>query len=389
MFSDYRPLWAEINLDNFAHNVRSINRLLGNGTEYISIVKADGYGHGAVEIAEACIENGIKWLAVSILDEAIELRNAGIKNPILILGFTPYNKTDVIVDNDIRQACYSYELAEALSASAVKQCKTAKIHIAVDTGMGRIGFLPNKESVETIVKISKLPNLKIEGLFTHFAVADEKNKEYTYQQFEKYNAFLKLLEENNISVELKHVGNSAAIIDLPDMHLDAVRPGIIQYGLYPSDEVLKSRIEVKPVMSLKACIIHVKEVEAGTSISYGRRFITEKKSKIATLPVGYADGYPRLLFGKAKVIVNGKFAPVVGTICMDQCMIDVTGIDDVKVGDEVITMGSDGKISITADDLAAMLGTINYEIVCMFSKRIPRVYLKNGEVVKVKNYLVK
>lgn len=389
MFREYRPLWAEIDLDNFTHNIRAIKRLLKNGTEYISVIKADGYGHGAIELAEVCIENGIKWMAVAILDEAIELRNAGIENPLLVLGFTPYNKADAIISNDLSQACYSYELAKALSDSAVKLEKTAKVHIAIDTGMGRIGFKPDMEGAEVVSHISRLPNLRIEGLFTHFAVADEEDKEYTYGQLQKYNDFLSMLDGKNVSVDIKHVGNSAATIDLPDLHLDAVRPGVIQYGLYPSDQVIKSRVDAKPVMSLKANIIHVKEVEAGTSISYGRKFITEKKSKIATLPVGYADGYTRLLFGKAKVIVNGKFAPVVGRICMDQCMIDVTGIDDVKVGDEAILMGSDGKLSITADDLASMLGTINYEIVCMFSKRIPRVYLRNGEVVKVKNYLVR
>ncbi len=387
MFREHRPLWVEINLDNLASNIRSIKSLLKPGTDYISVVKADGYGHGAVEVAKTCMECGINRLAVAMLDEALELRNAGIKCNILILGYTPSNMADTIVENDISQTCYSYELAKALSDAGCRLGKTAKIHIAVDTGMGRIGFQPSFDDALIVKEISKLPNLKIEGIFTHFAVADEKDKLYTKEQFKKYKAFLDILKSLKVDVGIKHVGNSAEILDLPDFNLDAVRPGIIQYGLYPSDEVTKSKLDLKPVMSVKANIIHVKEVEKGTSISYGRKYITTRKSKIATLPIGYADGYTRLLFGKARVIINGKYAPVVGTICMDQCMVDATEAGDVKIGDEVIIMGSDGNISITAEDIASQLGTINYEVVCMFSKRVPTVYIKNGKVYKVKNWL--
>lgn len=387
MFREHRPLWVEINLDNLASNIRSIKSLLKPGTDYISVVKADGYGHGAVEVAKTCMECGINRLAVAMLDEALELRNAGIKCDILILGYTPSNMADTIVENDISQTCYSYELAKALSDAGCRLGKTAKIHIAVDTGMGRIGFQPSFDDALIVKEISKLPNLKIEGIFTHFAVADEKDKLYTKEQFKKYKAFLDILKSFKVDVGIKHVGNSAEILDLPDFNLDAVRPGIIQYGLYPSDEVTKSKLDLKPVMSVKANIIHVKEVEKGTSISYGRKYITTRKSKIATLPIGYADGYTRLLFGKARVIINGKYAPVVGTICMDQCMVDATEAGDVKIGDEVIIMGSDGNISITAEDIASQLGTINYEVVCMFSKRVPTVYIKNGKVYKIKNWL--
>jgi alanine racemase len=387
MFREHRPLWVEINLDNLASNIRSIKSLLKPGTDYISVVKADGYGHGAVEVAKTCMECGINRLAVAMLDEALELRNAGIKCNILILGYTPSNMADTIVENDISQTCYSYELAKALSDAGCRLGKTAKIHIAVDTGMGRIGFQPSFDDALIVKEISKLPNLKIEGIFTHFAVADEKDKLYTKEQFKKYKAFLDILKSFKVDVGIKHVGNSAEILDLPDFNLDAVRPGIIQYGLYPSDEVTKSKLDLKPVMSVKANIIHVKEVEKGTSISYGRKYITTRKSKIATLPIGYADGYTRLLFGKARVIINGKYAPVVGTICMDQCMVDATEAGDVKIGDEVIIMGSDGNISITAEDIASQLGTINYEVVCMFSKRVPTVYIKNGKVYKIKNWL--
>ncbi|HBM76323.1 MAG TPA: alanine racemase, partial [Clostridiaceae bacterium] len=303
MFREHRPLWVEINLDNLASNIRSIKSLLKPGTDYISVVKADGYGHGAVEVAKTCMECGINRLAVAMLDEALELRNAGIKCNILILGYTPSNMADTIVENDISQTCYSYELAKALSDAGCRLGKTAKIHIAVDTGMGRIGFQPSFDDALIVKEISKLPNLKIEGIFTHFAVADEKDKLYTKEQFKKYKAFLDILKSFKVDVGIKHVGNSAEILDLPDFNLDAVRPGIIQYGLYPSDEVTKSKLDLKPVMSVKANIIHVKEVEKGTSISYGRKYITTRKSKIATLPIGYADGYTRLLFGKARVII--------------------------------------------------------------------------------------
>lgn len=387
MFKEYRPMWVEIDLDRLAHNIKEIKSIINSDTEYISVVKADAYGHGAVEIARTCRECGIKWFAVAILDEAMELKEAGIDGSFLILGYTPPNASDVVVKNNIVQTCYSYELAQALSDSAVRLNMTARIHIAVDTGMGRIGFQPTVESAHTIKKISMLPNLRIEGMFTHFAVADSKDKVYTHEQFDKYKSFLNILKSLDIDVGMKHVGNSAEILDLPDFNLDAVRPGIIQYGLFPSNEVMKTKADLKPVMSVKANIIHVKDVEKGTSISYGRRFVTSRKSRIVTIPVGYADGYSRLLFQKGKVIINGKFAPVVGSICMDQCMVDATDVGDVNIGDEVIIMGSDGNLTISADDIAESIGTINYEVVCMFSKRVPRVYIRGGEELKIKNWL--
>ena len=388
MFSKFRPLWAEINLDNLSHNVRGIKALLKKNTEYIAVVKADGYGHGVVEVVNECIENGIRWFAVAILDEALELRRAGVDNPLLILGFTQECRAEDIVKNNISQTCFSYELALAMSEAAIACNKTAKLHIAIDTGMGRIGFLPTCESADIIKIISLLPNVEIEGLFTHFAVADEIDKDYTNMQVSLYNSFLHMLELRGIAIKYKHVGNSASILDLPDFNMDAVRPGIIQYGLYPSNEVIKTRIDLKPVMSVKANIIHIKEVVEGTSISYGRKFVALRRSRIATLPVGYADGFTMKLFEKARVIINGEFAPVIGRICMDQCMIDITDAGQVNVGDEVILLGSDGNLEISAEDIADLIGTINYEVVCMFSRRIPRVYIKNGGIVKIKNYLL-
>jgi alanine racemase len=386
MFRHLRPVWAEVDLDRLAHNMREI-RKAAKSEDIIAVIKADGYGHGALDIAPVLLENGATRIAVAVLNEAVELRRGGLECPIMILGFTPPSLIDLIVRYDIEQTVYSYELAHELSILAQKKNKIAKIHIALDTGMGRIGFLPNEESVEEVYKISKLPNIVIEGLFSHFSTADEKNKEYTSMQFERYNWFYGRLKEKGININIRHIANSAAIIDLPETHFEAVRPGIILYGYYPSNEITKEKIDLKPVMSLKTNIVHIKKVPPGEYISYGRKFQTNRESIIATLPVGYADGYTRLLFNKAKVIVNGKLVPVVGRICMDQCMIDVTEIEDAKVGDEVILMGEQNEIKFTADDIAELLGTINYEVVCMISKRVPRVYVRHGKVVKIRNYV--
>lgn len=386
MFTSIRPVWAEINLNNLEHNMKQIKKV-SNGKDIMAVVKADAYGHGAMETAPVLIENGATKLAVAIITEAMELRRTGIDAPIMILGFTPLDFVRDIVNYSIEQTVYSYNYASVLSREAQRLKKKAKIHIAVDTGMGRIGFLPNEESVEEVYKISKLPGIEIEGVFSHFSSADEENKEYTMKQVEKFNCFLDHLKNIGIGFKTKHISNSAAIIDIPELNYDAVRPGIITYGYYPSEEVKKEVMDLKKVMTLKTKVIHVKELPKGEYISYGRAFQTQRKSIIATLPVGYADGYTRLLTGKAKVIINGKFAPVVGKICMDQCMIDVTEIGQVNVGDEVILLGEQNNVKFDADDIAELLGTINYEVVCMISKRVPRVYIRNGEVIKIKNYV--
>jgi alanine racemase len=386
MFNDFRPYYAEINLDNFRHNFREVKRLAA-GKKTIGVIKADGYGHGAVELARILVEEAADYLAVAVITEAIELRKNGFDNPILVLGFTPPTFARDIVEYDITQAVFSYDLAEAISDEAAKQNKIAKIHIKLDTGMGRVGYLMEFMAIEEIKRINRLKNLYIEGIFSHFATADEVDKNFSYNQIEKYDKMIKNLSLEGINFEIKHMANSAAIIDLPEAHFDAVRPGIMLYGYYPSNEVMKDRLTLKPVMTLKANIVHVKEVSEKTPVSYGRKFYTEKTSNIATLPFGYADGFTRLLYGKTKVLVNGKLAPVVGRICMDQCMIDVTECGSVNVGDEVIVMGEANGICINADYLADLLGTINYEIVCMVSKRVPRIYMENGKIIKVKNYV--
>lgn len=386
MFKQFRPAWAEINLDNLTYNIQSIKGN-ANSKEIMGVVKADAYGHGAVDVALTLLENGVKGLAVAVLSEGLELRKSGIKCPIMILGLTPETLLKDLIEHEIQPTVSSFEYAETLSKIAYKKSKTIKINIAVDTGMGRIGFLPNEESVDEIYKISKLPSIEIEGLFSHFSTADEKDKKYSYLQLDRYNWFYENLIKKGVKINTRTIANSAAIMELPSTHYDAVRPGVILYGYYPSNEVDRSQLSIKPVMTLKANIVHIKVLEKDQYIGYGRKFKTERKSTIATLPIGYADGYSRMLSGKAKVIINGKFAPVVGTICMDQCMIDITDVGDVKVGDEVVLMGSCGDAKFDAEDIAEILGTISYEVICMMGKRVPRVYVKNGEITKIRNYV--
>lgn len=381
-----RPVWAEINLNNLENNIREIKNKVGD-KEIIATVKANAYGHGAVDVAPVLLENGATRLAVAVITEALELRRAKISAPIIILGYTPLDFSKEIITNDIEQTVYNYEYAKNLSDEAIKLNSKAKIHIALDTGMGRIGFLPNEESIEEIKKIFKLPGIKVEGIFTHFATSDEADKEYSMMQYEKFKYVCNAIEETGIKIPLKHVSNSAAIIDLEETYLDAVRPGIILYGYYPSEEVKKELIKIKPVLTLKAKIANLKTLHKDMYISYGRTFKTERESKIGTLPIGYADGYSRSLTGKGKILINGKLAPVVGKICMDQCMVDLTDVEDVKLGDEVILLGEDSNIKIDADDIAELLGTISYEVLCMIKNRVPRVYVNDGKVIKIKNYL--
>lgn len=381
--------WAEINLDNIAHNIREIRRITNKNAEIMGVVKADAYGHGVMEVTRTLLDNGVTRLAVSMLDEAIQLRRNGISVPILILGYTDPIRANEIIENDVTQSVFSHELAQALSDEAVKQGKKVKIHIKIDTGMSRIGFLPGYSAVKNVIEINRLPNIIIEGLFTHFASADEKNKEYTLMQFELFMSICSELQRIGIHIPVKHCANSGGIIEYPEMHLDMVRAGIIMYGMYPSDEVDKTKIDLKPAMTLKANVILVKEVEKNTSISYGRIFTTQRNSRIATIPIGYADGYTRMLSNKGKVLIHGQFAPVVGRICMDQCMVDVTDLNiDIAVGDEVVLFGPQEGNLITVDDVAQLIGMINYELVCIIGKRIPRAFIQDGKISKILNYLI-
>lgn len=383
-----RPVWAEIDLDALAYNMKNI-KSLAEDKEVIAVVKADCYGHGAIDTAPVLLENGASRLAVAVLTEGIELRKAKITAPIMILGYTPEYLGEELITYDIEQTVYSLEYAQNLSKTALSLNKKAKIHIALDTGMGRIGFIPNETSLKEVSEICSLPGLDVIGMFTHFSTADEENKDYTLEQFDKYMNFLHELSKLNISIPLKHVSNSGAIMDMPETFkdLDAVRAGIILYGYYPSHEVKKENLSLKPALTIKAKVSHVKEMDENMYISYGRTFKTKRKSIIATIPIGYADGYSRLLIPGAKVIVNGKLVPIVGRICMDQCMIDVTDAGTVKTGDEVIILGQFENLKINADDYAQILGTINYEVLCMFKHRIPKVYIKNNKPIIVRNYI--
>jgi alanine racemase len=370
-----RPAWAEISLANVAHNMQELRRVTQKNARMMAVVKAHAYGHGAVPVSRTALANGADYLGVAIVAEAQELRIAGIDAPILVLGYTPPEQAPEAIELNLAQTVYTMEAAEAISMAAVKLRKKAKIHIKIDTGMGRLGFLTDLKTPSEILKIAGLPGLDIEGLFTHFAVADAREKSFTREQYEKFLEVSSEIEKFGLEIPIKHAANSAAIIDLPDMHLDMVRAGVSIYGLYPSEEVMKDKIDLKPALSLKARVSYVKKVKAGTGVSYGRTFITDRDTTIATIPVGYADGYTRLLSHKAMVIIRGQKVPVLGTVCMDQFMVDVTAVPDVKIGDEVVLIGQQGGQSITADELARLIGTINYEIVCMISDRVPRIYV--------------
>ncbi|WP_297436694.1 alanine racemase [uncultured Clostridium sp.] len=381
-----RPVWAEVNLDNIKSNMKAIKKMTKN-KKIIGVVKADAYGHGAIDVAPVLLEEGADKLAVAVITEALELRSAGIKSDIMILGYTPLTFSEKLIVEDIEQTVYSLDYARGLAREALKLNTKAKIHLAIDTGMGRIGFLP-EEDYEEILKVCRLPGLEVIGIFTHFATADERDKDYTRMQFDKFKKICDKLEREGIHIPLKHSSNSAAIMDLQETYLDGVRPGIIMYGYYPSKDVKIKELKLKPALTLKTNIVHLKTLNKDMYISYGRKFKTgRKETKVATLPIGYADGYTRLLNGKAKVIIRGKLAPVIGNICMDQCMIDVTDIEEVALGDEVILIGESNGVKFNADDIANLIGTINYEIICMLKNRVPRIYLKNGEISKVRNYL--
>ena len=385
--TDEERVLAYIDLDALDFNIKSIKKRATDKIGIIGVIKADAYGHGAVEASGILLENGVTMLAAAVVDEALKLRENGIDVPVLLLGYTPEGRMEDVVKYDLIQSVFSMEMAEKLSRAAVKQNKTAVVHIKIDTGMGRIGYRVNEESADEILKISKLPNLKIDGIFTHFATADEADKEFTHIQLERFKKMNEMLTERGLDIRVRHCSNSAAIIDFEEIPFEMARPGIILYGAYPSDEVIKQNLELKPVMSIKTHISYVKPVSEGDSISYGRTYVADSDRVIATIPVGYADGIIRAYAKGGKVLVHGQYAPITGRICMDQFMIDVTDIPDVKVDDEVVLMGKQGENEITADFIAEVMNTINYEVFCNISKRVPRVYVRNGETVGVTKYV--
>jgi alanine racemase len=366
-----RPVWIEVDLTAIAHNVREIRSLLSVNTQLCAVVKADAYGHGAIPVAKTVLEAGADQLAVAILSEGIELRRAGINAPILILGYTPAVQASQVVTNRLSQTIFSWQMAKNLSDAATFLGEKVKVHIKIDTGMSRIGVLP-KDAADFAASVAMLPNLEIEGVYTHFATADSSNKEFCKQQFACFQEILAAIAERGIQVALRHCANSAATIDMPETHLDMVRTGIILYGLLPSTELTK-KIELLPAMKFKARVAYLKELPSGTPISYGCTYITDCPKSIVTLPVGYADGWSRLLSNKGKVLIQGCRAPLVGRICMDQCMADVTDIPNVALDDEVLLFGGQ---DLSVEEVAEELGSINYEVVCMVGKRVPRFYGK-------------
>jgi len=378
MYKDaIRAAWAEINISNLDFNIKSIKEKVGPNKKITGIIKADGYGHGSVKVATVLRANGIDSFGVATLSEAVRLREAGfVLEEIVVLGLTPDPYVDVIIEHRLTPVVCSFKNAEAISKAAAEAGIVINGFIAADTGMGRIGYNPeDPASIEDVKMIANLPNFKIQGLFSHFSTADAEDKTYSAVQEQRFAVFYKRLVEAGVEIPCRTLSNSAAVMEIASAHYDMVRPGIVLYGCYPSNEVDKNQLALKPVMSVKANIVHLKKVPAGTSISYGRKYTTTQDSLIATIPLGYADCFPRPYSGKGKVIVNGVYAPIAGNICMDQCMIDVTHVPYVKLGDEVTIMGSDGICEILADDIAEATGTINYEIVCAFGQRLPKVYV--------------
>jgi len=382
--------WAEINLDAIKHNYNEIRRITNPKAKIMAIIKADAYGHGFEKVASVLEKCGVDALGVATANEALEIRKSGFSLPVLILGVTFNDEYEKLIENDISLCVSDLQNAYDISKTAVAIGKTAKIHIKLDTGMGRIGFVCNEQNdnvINEILEISKLPKIKIEGIFSHFAKADEKDPSYTHLQFDRFIKICNSLEKEGLNIPLRHICNSGGIIDYPDYHLDMVRSGIITYGLYPSEEVSKDKINLIPAMTLKAKIIKIKEISSDSPISYGGKHIATKGQRIATIAIGYADGFSRVLSNKAKVLVNGSFANVVGNICMDQCMIDVTDITSAKCGDDVILFGFDGNNNITVESVALLMGTINYEVVCSVTRRVPRAYIQNNQIVTVCNRL--
>ena len=385
--------WAQIDLDAIKHNYLQIRNNISDKSMLLCVIKADAYGHGAVALAKEYERLGADWFAVSNLEEAFQLRNNGIKKPILILGYTPANMAYELSKLNISQAVFSEEYARDLSKYALQNNVKVKIHLKIDTGMSRIGFVfknkkENQKTIDELLRVCSLENLITEGIFTHFAVADEPGQSIktTNGQFSAFTDICGILKGNGIDIKIRHCSNSGGILNYPQTNLDMVRAGIILYGLFPSDYV-QNKLDLHPAMSLKTVISQVKTVPKGTAVSYGGTFVTQRETKIATVPIGYADGYLRVLSSKASMLVNGKKAPVIGRICMDQAMLDITDIENVKENTVVTVFGKDGDAEIKIEDIANIANTINYEILCLISKRIPRIYIKNGEKIGQLNYL--
>lgn len=382
-----RPVWLQVDVNELVQNMEKLRNHVGKDVRICAVVKGNAYGHGAVFVAKTFLAHGAQCLAVACLDEGIELRKAGITAPILVLGHTDGRRAKDVLDYDIEVALFHYDDAVEFSHTAGLLGKEGHFHIVVDTGMGRIGYQPTLESIEEVQQIAALPNCKLVGCFTHFCVSDMADKTFTNEQFRRFMWFKEHLEAAQVQIPMYHCCGSAGTVELSPFYCDMVRPGVVQFGYDPSREVTAEPCHLDQVMSLRCCISHVKIIQPGDTVSYGRHFTASRPTKIATLPVGYADGYPRILSNNIDVLVHGMRAPQVGNICMDQCMIDVTDIPDVAVGDEVVLFGKQGDAEIQLVELAEKAGTIVHEILCNMNRRVPRVYVDDEKVVRRVEYL--
>ncbi len=384
----YQRVWAEVDLDAIWENVVHMKENIAENTKILAVIKTDGYGHGGVPIAKMLEQLDFMFgYAAATYEEAHVLREAGVKKPILILGYTfPYCYENLIRE-EIRPAVYRRDTVEELAAAAARVGQKAKVHIKVDTGMGRIGITPDEEGLEFVKFLMEHPELEVEGIFTHFAKSDEADKTSANHQLELFQNFIDRIQaEAGLTIPIRHCSNSAAILEMPQANMDMVRAGITTYGLYPSEEVNKDVVPLQAAMSLYSHIIYCKTIHAGQSVSYGGLFTATKDTRVATIPVGYGDGYPRSLSGKGYVLIHGKKAPILGRVCMDQFMVDITEIPGAMEGDRVTLLGADGAERITAEELGELSGRFNYEFVCVLGKRVPRVYRRNGEITEVKDY---
>lgn len=366
--------WCEINIPNLIHNLREIRTILSKNTEIIAVVKADAYGHGAIKVSKALLKEGVERLGVFSFEEGVKLREEGIRSPILILGPISPDEVDGVIEYGLTPGVFTIEVVRALSKAAIHRQKRIKVHIKINTGMWRLGVTPEL-APRFIEEVSSLEGIEVEGIFSHLATAYCEDKTYAYEQFERFKALIERLEREGRSISYKHIASTAAILDLPEMNLDMVRPGIGLYGLYPS-KMVSRRIELRPVMEFKTKVVYIEKVPKASGISYGRTYIAPKDIVTAVLPVGYADGYPRLLSNRAEVLIHGKRTKVIGIICMDYSIVDVSHIKDVRLYDEVVLFGTQGKERVDVEELADICGTINYEILCLVGNRVKRVYIE-------------
>lgn len=373
----YRDTWAEISLGNIRYNFTQFRKYVNSRTKIMAVVKADGYGHGAVEVAKASIEAGADCLAVAFLDEALSLRKAGISHPILVLGYTPVRSIKKAISENVTLTVFSHEVLDEIIVQSASLQKTASIHLKIDTGMSRIGIASAEEALDLAQKAITSPSVYLEGIFTHFANADSEDPSYTREQFQRFLDVVEHLEVHRIHIPVKHCCNSAGTMNFPDMHLDMVRIGIALYGLYPDETLKKHPIKLKQAMRFQTKIAALKMVPSSQSISYGCTYKPEKESLIATIPLGYADGLSRPLSNQGMVLTHEQLSPIVGRVCMDQTMIDVTDIEGCSAGDEVTIFGHNGSSFQSVDEIARLMGTINYEVVCLIGKRVPRTYVKS------------